>query len=63
VPIYQGLLGKVIKIDPEGDAQIKFEGIDTLQWVMKSDFDKLEVHQRVWERFSQVALDLGALSR
>eukprot|EP00927_Polykrikos_kofoidii_P066256 TRINITY_DN61888_c0_g1_i1.p1 TRINITY_DN61888_c0_g1~~TRINITY_DN61888_c0_g1_i1.p1 ORF type:complete len:1589 (+),score=254.33 TRINITY_DN61888_c0_g1_i1:156-4922(+) len=38
-----GIRGRVKKIDDEGDAQIDFDGIGKLKWVVKRNFWKLQV--------------------
>merc|ERR1711879_75783 len=42
VELRKGLRGRVVHIDSEGDAQIRFEGIESLRWVFHSNFDKLD---------------------
>ena len=37
----RGTMGTVLEIDDDGDARIRFVGIDAPQWVLKSDFGKL----------------------
>jgi len=39
----RGLHGKVMEFDWDGDARVKFDGIDVSQWVLRTNFGKLSV--------------------
>lgn len=43
--LHSGDIGLVLNIDPEGDAQIKFNALPVQQWVHMSNFVLLEVVQ------------------
>merc|ERR1712232_1290522 len=53
----QGLQGSVERYDDEGDALIRFDGIDKPQWIFQRDFPKLkfaELESR-WEGLQKLA--------
>jgi len=52
----EGTVGQVRRIDHDGDAQIKFDGIEVRQWVLQSNFDKLWVDLSIdWDERRRTA--------
>jgi len=52
----QGLLGTVIRIDSDGDAEVAFDDLDNSEWVMRANFDKL-LKQMLGRLKADVALE------
>lgn len=58
-PIRQGMVGRVRRVDEEGDALVKFDNIEREQWIFSKNFRKLQVNadmdsgeQREGERYT-----------
>lgn len=43
-PIRQGMLGRVRRVDEDGDALVKFDNVEVQQWVFSRNFCKLQVN-------------------